>query len=342
MQNSDHRQALMRVVESRASATGEITFPCIPSLCDEYVSRIRDMCVLLGRSCSEREIDDLKSAVGQGLVLGARSSSSGMLIVTYETEPVPRLGVKFSVRVKAYSTEERYARWLAEREPPIFGKLPDAKLMSLLDMPGEPRQAHVLDVGAGTGRNALPLARRGFPVTAMDAVPALVEQMDRAAAGERLPVRGVVANILSPDVTVEERRYKLIVVSEVLSHFQNVEQVRTAFTKFARSLVPGGRVLANAFLAGDGYEPDDFAREVSRRVWSTIFTRSELGFLTNELPFELVSDESACDFEKKHTLPESWPPTSWFESWSRGYNIFSPLSGVPPVELRWLVYERRP
>jgi SAM-dependent methyltransferase len=341
MEFSDYRQALMRVVESRASATGEVTFPCIPSLCGEYVARIRDICALLGRSCSERELDELKASIEQGLVLGSRSSTSGMLIVSYETHPVPRVGVKLSVRVKAYSTEERYARWLSEREPPIFGKLPDAKLMSLLRLLGASKHAPILDVGAGTGRNALPLARLGYPVTAIDSVPALVEQIERAASAERLLVQCIGASILSPDVTLEEGRYKLVVVSEVLSQFQNVDQVRTTFTKLARCVAPGGLVLANAFLAADDYEPDELAREVSRRVWSTLFTRAELRFITADLPFELVSDESAHDFEKQHTPPNDWPPTSWYESWSRGYNIFSPSSGIPPVELRWLVYERK-
>ncbi|HEX4718759.1 MAG TPA: class I SAM-dependent methyltransferase, partial [Thermoleophilaceae bacterium] len=50
----------------------------------------------------------------------------------------------------------------------------------------------VLDIGAGTGRVALDLAARGVPVVALDANAALLEALERRAAG--LPVETVVAD----------------------------------------------------------------------------------------------------------------------------------------------------
>jgi hypothetical protein len=72
-----------------------------------------------------------------------------------------------------------------------------------------------------------------------------------------------------------------------------------------------------------------------------LFSRSDLSFLVNELPFELVSDESAFEFEKAHTEPSAWPPTTWFESWSQGSNVFDMPVGKAPIELRWLMYRRK-
>jgi ubiquinone/menaquinone biosynthesis C-methylase UbiE len=50
----------------------------------------------------------------------------------------------------------------------------------------------VLDVGAGTGRVALHLARAGHEVTALDRDPQLLRVLEQRAAG--LPVRTVVGD----------------------------------------------------------------------------------------------------------------------------------------------------
>ncbi len=59
------------------------------------------------------------------------------------------------------------------------------------------------------------------------------------------------------------------------------------------------------------------------------------------LPFELVSDESVFEFEKLHLDADRWPPTGWFEEWSNGLDLFDVPLGKAPVELRWLVYRKK-
>jgi 2-polyprenyl-3-methyl-5-hydroxy-6-metoxy-1,4-benzoquinol methylase len=53
----------------------------------------------------------------------------------------------------------------------------------------------VLDIGCGQGRDALPLARRGFHVTAVDWAPSCIRDLTAAARAENLPITGVVADI---------------------------------------------------------------------------------------------------------------------------------------------------
>jgi SAM-dependent methyltransferase len=81
-----------------------------------------------------------------------------------------------------------------------FGGDPDellARLCEKLD-PGAP----VLDVGAGQGRHALFLARRGHPVDCIDASAVAVEQLRARASKDNLPVRAFTAGFetYSPDV----------------------------------------------------------------------------------------------------------------------------------------------
>ena len=60
------------------------------------------------------------------------------------------------------------------------------------------RPARVLDVGANTGTYSLMAAQAGAEVVALDSDTAALETLWRAAAGQRLPVAALVANIARP------------------------------------------------------------------------------------------------------------------------------------------------
>ena len=71
------------------------------------------------------------------------------------------------------------AAFRADRKP--FGP-PSTEILELLER--LPRRARVLDLGCGDGRNALPLARAGHAVTAVDRSRAALESLRRAAIRE--------------------------------------------------------------------------------------------------------------------------------------------------------------
>lgn len=108
---------------------------------------------------------------------------------------------------------------------------------SLADEHGDP----VLDVGAGTGRVALDLARHGHRVTALDTEPELIAELERRAAG--LDVTGVVAD--ARDFELSER-FALCIVPMQTIQLLGGPVGRTAFLRrAARALSPEG-VLAVA------------------------------------------------------------------------------------------------
>lgn len=204
---------------------------------------------------------------------------------------------------------------------------------------GEPADCPVLDIGAGTGRNSLALARRGHPVDAVEMTAKFAEIMGGEAQREGLAIR-----VLQRDVfeTSEDLRrdYRLIVLSEVVSDFRTTEQVRRVFELAARCLAPGGHLLFNIFLARDGYQPDNAARELGQQCYTSIFTYPEVADAVAGLPLFQVADDSVYDYERTNLPAEAWPPTGWYANWVSGLDVFDVAREECPIEMRWLVYRR--
>jgi SAM-dependent methyltransferase len=92
----------------------------------------------------------------------------------------------------------------------------------------------VLDVGAGTGRVALDLARAGHDVTALDVDPELLAELVQRAGD--LPVRTVVADADDFDAG----RFALVAVP--MQTIQLLPERRGFFTSARRAVAPGGLV----------------------------------------------------------------------------------------------------
>jgi SAM-dependent methyltransferase len=95
----------------------------------------------------------------------------------------------------------------------------------------------VLDVGAGTGRVALDLARAGFEVTALDREPLLLAELERRAAAEGLDVEVVTAD--AADFALDGR-FALIVVP--MQTIQLLPERESFLAAARRHLLPAGRL----------------------------------------------------------------------------------------------------
>jgi len=329
--------ALTRRLLRRAVVTGTITLPAVPGMLEDYVEMCDRTFSAIGVAFNAEDLGHLREVLRGQLNAAYLQSPRSDIVVSYEA-PVG-LTVTYNVKPVWFTVEGAYNNWVATRQPPYFGTEPDARIWSLAGEADDPAAFPVLDIGAGTGRNSLALARRGHPVDAVEMTAKFAEIIQAEAQREGLGVR-----VLQRDVfaAAEDLRddYQLVLLSEVVSDFRNTDQLRRIFELAARVLAPGGRLVFNTFLARGGYTPDNAARELGQQTYTSIFTYPEVAAAAAMLPLELVSDESVYDYEKEHLPAEAWPPTNWYAAWVSGQDTFDVPREECPIEMRWLVYRK--
>lgn len=331
------RKAMASRLYRRAVVTGQITVPAVPSMIDEYVKMCDNLFASAGVQYTAEQFAQLKTVLQTELVKAYTASSRSNIVISFHA-PFGTT-VNYRVTTESVTVGGAYDGWVATREGPLFGTEPDARVWALAGETADPGTHRVLDIGAGTGRNALALARRGHPVDAIEMSSRLADIIRSEAERESLDVRVMKGDVFETMDGVRSD-YQLIVVSEVVPDFRTTQELRGMFELAADCLAPGGRLVFNAFLARHGYTPDNAARELGQQCNTMIFTRDEMTTAAAQLPLDLVADDSAYEYEKTHLPEGAWPPTDWFANWASGLDLFDVEREESPIELRWLVYQK--
>ena len=118
----------------------------------------------------------------------------------------------------------------------------------------------ILELGCGTGRVLLPLARAGFEITGIDLAPHMLERCHAKLRAEPPLVREHV-RLLAADMTSFElgRRFALITVPFAgFQHLRTVEQQLACLERCRTHLLPQGRLVLD--LPNPDPAPPSFAR----------------------------------------------------------------------------------
>jgi cyclopropane fatty-acyl-phospholipid synthase-like methyltransferase len=95
-----------------------------------------------------------------------------------------------------------------------------------------------LDLGAGFGMHAIPLAQEGCDVTAVDDSPELLKELKDRGAG--LPIRVIEGDLLSAGSYVRGAPNVVLCMGDTLTHIQTKEEIAGLFGDVSRLLAPGG------------------------------------------------------------------------------------------------------
>jgi SAM-dependent methyltransferase len=147
----------------------------------------------------------------------------------------------------------------------------------------------VIDLGAGTGRVALHLARRGHTVVAVDVVEELVSELERRAAAEGLAITAVHADVRDLDLpTTAELALAPMQLYQLLG---DAEERITALKAMGGALSPGG-LAALAIVEGETGVVGAADAEVVPDV------REDGGWLYSSLPLEVVASDGSLEVKR--------------------------------------------
>ena len=186
----------------------------------------------------------------------------------------------------------------------------------------------VLDLGCGTGRVALHLARRGYPVVGVDLEPELLTTLVARAAG--LPVQTLHAD--ARDFELGRRLPLVLAPMQTLQLLDDAADRAACLRRVADHLEPGGRFAASILErmpAPDGSPPPlPDVREVDGWVYSSLAVEAAVGpgeIVIHRLR-QLVSPEGAMSEEPNQVRITTFPAAQLEEEGA--------AAGLAPVERR--------
>ena len=101
--------------------------------------------------------------------------------------------------------------------------------------------AVAVDLGAGFGMHAIPLARRGFDVLAIDSSAVMLDELARQA--NPLPVRIVCGDLLSFPRHLSTKPELVLCMGDTLTHLPDETSVERLIATVAESLAEAGRFV---------------------------------------------------------------------------------------------------
>jgi SAM-dependent methyltransferase len=119
----------------------------------------------------------------------------------------------------------------------------------LLEGPHAPAPGRALDVGCGSGRDAIYLAKRGWQVTGVDSVEQAVESAKQRAVEEGVDVQWVAADVAEVGRLGLKPGYDLLYDFGCMHGLTDAER-QGAAAGLTQLAAPGATLLINAFKAG--------------------------------------------------------------------------------------------
>lgn len=237
------------------------------------------------------------------------------------------------------------SRYLFEySEPRDKREAPDKFLFQELASLGKkPEDIYVLDLGAGQGRNTIPLAQKGYNVTAIEVTKQGCDSIlaEAKAANLSSKVEVMQANVLD-SLPVPKEHFSFAFMSHMSQHL-SPEELKQALMVAKEHLVSGGKVVFDALLRKNpNYKKYD--------VIPSAMTKSRYKSLGDygAASFDGRDIVNACTqadlrFVRRDKFIEIGK-RAWYEHqnlWG-GFRVLDYFEGFlrKPVELNWFVFRK--
>ena len=174
---------------------------------------------------------------------------------------------------------------------------PNDTLLQLAGQESRP-SARLLDIGCGAGRNAVPLARAGWPVFGIDLSLPMVTAAARRVAEERLAER--VHLLLAPmdRLPLVSGSFDFIVAHGIWNLARSGAEFRAAIQEAARVARPDAALFLFTFSRNT--LPASAAPVPGESFVFTQFSGQPQCFLTEQ---QLLEELAACGFERDPSVP---------------------------------------
>lgn len=119
-----------------------------------------------------------------------------------------------------------------------------------------PRGGRVLELGAGSGRLAIPLAERGLDVWAVDASAAMIDRLRAKPGGDQVhAVVDDMSELTAPEL--DAGRFDIVLCAfNTLFNITDTDGQRRCLTRVRQLLAPDGLAVIEAFVPPPGGERD--------------------------------------------------------------------------------------
>ena len=191
------------------------------------------------------------------------------------------------------------SQWSAAQTVAGFARsAPNAALMSFAEQELRRGDAHLLDVGCGAGRNAVPLAKVGWRVTGVDLSWPMLRAAAERVTHERLETRLQLLVAAMDALPVSDGSCDLVVAHGIWNLARSGSMFRQAVREAARVAKPGAALFVFTF-SRHTLPPE--AQPMSGEAFVfTQFSGEPQCFLTEE---QLLSELGGAGFVRDPSVP---------------------------------------
>lgn len=212
------------------------------------------------------------------------------------------------------------------------GLIPDEFLLKNIDKYlSNKENPSILDIGAGDGRNAIPLAKKGYKVSAYE-----IASKGRKLLTNRAKNNKVDNNLCISDNNVLNKwknppKHDLAYMSHVSQHF-NLSEMDTVFKNLNAALKKDGIFIFDALLKEKNTA--QFNTEIFEHSGIANFDQKDLVNLAKDNGFKLLKIET---FKEKGEGRASYEQQ---KAWGGNFNIYGGPNKKLPVKLKWMVFKK--